>query len=189
MHRSSPLALFLRLIIALSYGLSANAFAADAHIQQVTGKNQAGFYYIDAKLDIRLSDSVREALTSGIPLTFVFDIELTRPTHYLWDEVAVALRRPFTLQRNALAKRYVVTDVTTERQVTASSIDEALLALTSVSDITVGREADLKDPKSLHGRLRVQLDIESLPPPLRPIAYISPSWHIRSGWYEWTVSQ
>ena len=93
------------------------------------------------------------------------------------------------LQRHALAKRFIVTDLTTNKHRTVASIDEAVQALGEISDITISRSADLKDPATLHGRLRVQLDIESLPAPLRPIAYLSPSWRIRSGWHEWDVAQ
>ena len=31
----------------------------------------------------------------------------------------------------------------------------------------------------------VRAEIEALPAPLRPIAYVSPSWRLSSGWYEW----
>ena len=174
----------LSLLILANVG----AAATEIHIHQVNGKTQADFYFIDTKLDIALNASAREALASGVPLTFVFDIEIVRPQRYLWDQTVLTLRRPFTLQRHALAKRFLVTDVTTDRHLTVGSIDEALSALGAINDITISRSKDLPIATPLRGRLRVQLDIESLPAPLRPIAYISPRWHIRSAWYEWNVT-
>ena len=38
-------------------------------------------------------------------------------------------------------------------------------------------------------RMRAHLDIETLPAPLRPVAYTSPSWHLNSGWTTWTITQ
>jgi hypothetical protein len=37
--------------------------------------------------------------------------------------------------------------------------------------------------------VRVSLDIESLPAPLRPVAYTSLDWHLNSGWTTWTVKR
>ena len=36
--------------------------------------------------------------------------------------------------------------------------------------------------------LRVQLDIEALPAPLRPVAYTSLSWRLNSGWSTWKLA-
>ncbi|MCI0653725.1 MAG: DUF4390 domain-containing protein [Methylococcaceae bacterium] len=33
----------------------------------------------------------------------------------------------------------------------------------------------------------MSLDIESLPLPLRSIAYLIPQWHISSGWHTWSL--
>ena len=38
-------------------------------------------------------------------------------------------------------------------------------------------------------RIRARLDIEALPSPLRPIAYLSPKWRLDSGWFEWRVAR
>ena len=37
--------------------------------------------------------------------------------------------------------------------------------------------------------LRVGLDIEALPTPLRPVAYTSLSWRLNSGWTTWGVAR
>ena len=36
-------------------------------------------------------------------------------------------------------------------------------------------------------RLRALLDIESLPSPMRPLAYLSSLWRLKSDWYEWPI--
>src|SRR5437868_4182547 len=38
-------------------------------------------------------------------------------------------------------------------------------------------------------QLRVHLDIEALPAPLRPVAYTTLSWHLNSGWTSWNVAR
>ena len=36
--------------------------------------------------------------------------------------------------------------------------------------------------------LSVRLDIESLPLPLRPVAYVTPAWYLESPVYKWTFA-
>ena len=44
-------------------------------------------------------------------------------------------------------------------------------------------------PDAVHSvDLRVSLDIEALPTPLRPVAYTSFTWHLNSGWSTWKVA-
>jgi hypothetical protein len=64
-------------------------------------------------------------------------------------------------------------------------MDDALAALGEVRDFMAGSAAGQVPAGKYRGRLRLRLDIEALPAPLRPIAYISPSWRLSSGWYEW----
>ena len=33
----------------------------------------------------------------------------------------------------------------------------------------------------------VELDVEALPPPLRPIAYTSGAWRLNSDWHKWDI--
>ena len=36
-------------------------------------------------------------------------------------------------------------------------------------------------------RIRAYLDIESLPPPMRPQAYFSSNWELTNEWYKWEL--
>jgi hypothetical protein len=45
----------------------------------------------------------------------------------------------------------------------------------------------LKKEKSYDAILRFKLDIESLPLPLRLVAYLSPEWYLETEPYQWRV--
>jgi hypothetical protein len=47
----------------------------------------------------------------------------------------------------------------------------------------------LIENKTYLARIRTFLDIESLPPPMRPQAYFSPNWDLSSEWYEWELAR
>jgi hypothetical protein len=36
--------------------------------------------------------------------------------------------------------------------------------------------------------IHAELDIEALPSPLRPLAYITPAWRLNSDWYSWSLT-
>ena len=94
------------------------------------------------------------------------------------------------MQYHALSGQYLVSaeDQDVERFPTAQA---ALAYVGSLNDMQIR----LTKKKAIDGKmryflkLRVRLDIESLPAPLRPLAYVTPSWHHSSGWTTWAVQQ
>ena len=56
-----------------------------------------------------------------------------------------------------------------------------------MSDIPVSSLSEIKQDEYTLA-IRAKLDIEALPAPLRPVAYVSPSWRMSSGWYEWNLA-
>lgn len=153
----------------------------------VSGKVVDGFYFVDADVQIELSDDVRDAVKSGVPLRFAFDFQVIRPRGLMWNEEVLALRRSYTLQRHALANKYVVTDLVSQKRAVLTSVDDAVAELGRLRNINIGKAGLLMLEVALSGRLRGRLEIEALPAPLRPIAYLSPSWHLKSPWHEWTI--
>lgn len=71
------------LLACLSLGLPASA--ADIEILDVRGQSRDGFYFMDLEARIPLSPDMQEAVESGVPLRFVFDVQLVRARRYLWD--------------------------------------------------------------------------------------------------------
>jgi hypothetical protein len=50
------------------------------------------------------------------------------------------------------------------------------------------REASLDPDTEYEIQIRASLDIEELPLPLRPTAYLKPSWKLSSGWSKWPLT-
>ena len=70
---------------------------------------------------------------------------------------------------------------------TNSTLAGALDAIGRLHDFPLIDRALLKPPGNYYGRLRASLDIEALPPPLRPVAYLSTDWRLGSTWYAWSL--
>ncbi|MGD9603597.1 MAG: DUF4390 domain-containing protein [Gammaproteobacteria bacterium] len=181
--------LLLSALCCLLFGGVPRAAAKEIEVIDVRGQIVGEFYFVDADVRIELGDDAEDAVESGVPLQFDFDFEVRRPRRLLWDSKILTQRRTARLERHALANKYVVTDLVTHQRVAHGSMAEALEALGRLSAITLGRVEALVQEPGLRGRLRAQLDIEALPAPMRPVAYVSPAWHMKSKWYEWEISQ
>ena len=77
----------------------------------------------------------------------------------------------------ATSYEYVIVD-------TPPSFTEHVLAAVDVSSLLV-LVATLDIPAVKN--LKIALDIEELPLPLRPTAYLLPSWKLSSGWTTWPL--
>ncbi|MBS1173864.1 MAG: hypothetical protein H6R12_2694 [Proteobacteria bacterium] len=56
-----------------------------------------------------------------------------------------------------------------------------------MKDLTLVRADALDADQTYRVEMRVALDIESLPLPLRPRAYLSPDWNLSSEWSRWRL--
>lgn len=167
--------------------------AADFSVREVQARIVDLTVTLNARLEMNLSTKTEEAVSKGIPLDVVTEFALILHRTLLWDkEIADwGLRR--RLQYHALSGQYLVSGLEPDVYEVESfaSLQDALAYLSSFSGmalpLTKKKKISLDNTYSLN--VRVYLDIESLPSPLRPVAYTTPSWHHNSGWTKWSVSQ
>lgn len=140
-------------------------------------------------LELGLTPKVEEALSKGIELSLVIDIKLYRKRAFLWDEKIAAWSLRRRIRYHALASQYLVglEDGRPEPRESFLSQQEALKYLGSLTDLKLAL-AEAPAPGEYAVDIRVNLDIEALPAPLRPVAYTTLSWHLNSGWTTWTVA-
>ena len=148
-----------------------------------------GVYYVDADVDLNFSEKSREALDNGVSLTIRIDLEVLRRRPWLWDSKVSIVRANYELELHALSQQYVVRNLNLGTTHSYASLDLAASALGRVSDFPLVDAHLLDDPKNYRWRIRARLDIEALPAPLRPLAYLSALWRHDSDWYEWPLSK
>lgn len=143
---------------------------------------------VSGSVDIGLTPKVEEALNNGIPLEFVFEVRLHRRRVLIWDQTARSFSARRELRYHALAGQYLVTRRGPGEPTRASfqTLAEALAAVGSLDD-SLALDPPLEGPGDYRVGVRVHLDIEALPPVLRPVAYTSRAWDLNTGWTMWTV--
>lgn len=169
---------------------SAVAGAADGRfeVRSATARLSDGVYYVDARIDYRLSEKALEALQNGVALTMQLQIEVIRKRAFLPDGLIAELRQDSTLTYEPLTQRYVVRNLNSGQQTSYATLFSALSSLGRVNGLPV-IDAALLDPDARHRmRLRVVLDQDTLPGPLRLIAFWSSGFRLASDWYGWDIA-
>ena len=91
----------------------------------------------------------------------------------------------YVLRFHPLAGLYSVSDTSTGIQERFATREAALETLGEVRNIRVVGAERLAPEVNYEMGLKAYLDIESLPLPLRPLAYITPAWYLGTGWSRW----
>lgn len=175
-------------VTALALMCLSNA-AADFKVVELHPELDERSLVLNGQLDLGLNAKVEEALAKGIPLEVAVDVHLYRERPYWWDPKIASWTLHRRIQYHALSGQYLVNTLAPEVESGESllTLQEALKQLGELDAVTLA----LEEPASPGGHfvdIRVSLDIEALPTPLRPVAYTSLTWHLNSGWSSWKVA-
>lgn len=176
-------------ILALSLCVPAPLWARDAFvIKDVQTRLEDGVYALDADIELNFSPEALEALGNGVPLTIVLHFQVRRADAWIWEDSAADLRLRYALRYKPLSGRYEVYRLPGDRGRSFVSREAAIAALGELRGIQIAAQ-DRLDPGAdylLH--MKVELDIEELPLPLRPIAYLRSAWKLGSAWTKWPLT-
>jgi hypothetical protein len=175
------------LIAMAAWWLSPQVRASDAEIRDVRTLLSNGVYRLGARIDFNLNDTLQQALQNGVPLVLELRIEVIREREWLWADRVAQLSQRFGLQYHALTRRYLVNNYSTGVQHSFLELEEALDYIGNVYDLPL-IDANLLDPEQSYWvRMRADLDIESLPTPVRLWAYLGSDWSLKSDWHQWPL--
>jgi Domain of unknown function (DUF4390) len=190
------------LFLSLPFGSHAQDFAATPPPSQLKVEEDPGYfavreartelkdgvYFLDARIEYRLSSDARRALQSGVPLTIRVEVELLKPRHFWFDGEEAALRYRYQLEYHALSERFTVQSLNSGDQASFSTLFAALDWLGRISHLPL-IDATLLDPnrENYYLRMRSVLDVEKLAGPLRLIAFWRRDWSLGSDWYKWQL--
>ena len=140
---------------------------------------------LDADFDFELSPRLAEVVSSGVPLYFRVDFELTRHRWYWFDETAAAKRLQLRLSYHALTRQYRLS--TGLLQQSFATLDEALNILKHVRNwLVVDRTVTFADA-DYDAAVKMRLDSSLLPKPFQLSALTSRELQLESPWLRFTV--
>lgn len=140
--------------------------------------------YLDLDSNIYLDHDPIEALKSGLPLYFLYQIELKEADKWFADKVS--LSRDIHLNYNPVAQTFLYEDPITLKQINHPSLEQALAAIGSMQSLPLMEIKQLplsNRAEAVNIRVRFLLNAELLPVSLRFSALFSKEWNIKSDWW------
>ena len=86
-----------------------------------------------------------------------------------------------------LTENFLVTNLNNGIVNYYKNFDSAVNAISKISKMKLFDKNKLKKNINYSARIRLFLNVDSLPSPLRPRAYFSSDWNISSQWYRWKI--
>lgn len=182
----APKVLGRLVLIAAAFSV-ATALADGIKVSRVKTRLQGNEYLLDARIDYEFSEKVEEALENGVPLRMDVQLQIVRDGAWFWERPVLNRHLRHQIRFQPLSKLYKVTDVKRELEQNFATREAAISFLGEISDHVLVDKSLLEEGESYLVRLRASLDIGALPLPLRPFAYLSPSWNLSSGWSRWPL--
>ncbi len=174
---------FLALLLACVLGIVEADFAR----AKLTTERVNAALVLNGQINYRLSDAALEALDNGVPLSFSVQIEVRRENSWFWERAVDTQRLRLIIRFLPLSRVYQAIFLTTGEKITFATREAALAAIGELRRIPLIPEDRLLAGERYEVRVRASLDIEELPLPMRPLAYLSPAWHLSSGWLKCAV--
>jgi hypothetical protein len=161
--------------------------AADFHIREVQIQKSDHQYLLSMQVVYLMSDTALEALSYGVPLLVEVRVQVEKVWGSFWEPHPVEHKLRRQIRYHALTGLYRVVDMQSGEEKSFVTRDAALHALGEVQRLKLVADEDLTPGEPYHVRLRAELDIESLPLPLRPLAYLGKGWKLSSEWSQWPL--
>jgi hypothetical protein len=173
------------LLLGFSFGLNAHEhgiFIKEAHLTLHDGEA-----VVSADVEYNFDPAALEALENGVPLTLLIELTLQRERPYWFDETLIEAQRKIQIRYHPLAKSYQIADQSSGALQNFASFAVVKDTLSRIRGWRISGADFLEKNQVYEARLSLKLDIESLPLPLRAVAYLSPAWHHSSPVLSWRV--
>ena len=165
--------------------LAVPAWASGFRVESARTRLVGDTYVLDARIDYDFSDVALEALDNGVPLTIELHIQIRPEDAWIWGETLLDRRLRYAVRYKPLSERFVVGQLPGEGGRSFVTRGAAIAALGELKGLPLVDKDRLEANTAYAVEIKADLDIEELPLPLRPMAYLRPSWKLSTGWTKW----
>jgi len=146
-------------------------------------------YMLSADIDYQLSTRAKDALQNGVPLYWDIHIKTLQHRDYFWDSTLTNTSLRYRIQYHALLNMYRVRNESSREMYNFSTLSAALDLMATIRDFRVMAKSSYVSGKRYAVGIKVTLDRDALPLPLRPVAYANPQWYLSSDWTLWPLTK
>ena len=174
-------------LLASMLSIFASAAMATNNSMNIVSANLVALddgYVLNADVDIKFNEEIEQAIIKGFELNFITEFQLVIPQKYWFDDEIVTVTRRVTLSYHALSRLYLLTHG--EQQKTFVTLDEAIDALSEISDLKVFSKTDVEKGEVYKATLLMRLDKTKLPKALQGDSTTLDEWKMTSQRFEWS---
>jgi hypothetical protein len=148
-----------------------------------------GVVLLDARLQLVLSSEALDALNAGVPIRVELQTQVIRSRRFMPDVNEAELATRFELEYRPLSQRYIVRNLNSGDQDSFATLYSALNNLGRITALPIVDDELLRAGKEHRVRVRVMLQTQQYPAPLRLMFFWRSQWQLQSEWYEWTLER
>ncbi len=184
MSRRQGLLLLFPLLALVSLCVMAGSGILVTRAEPHTANDQL---LLDVNVEYNFSPKALEALDNGVPLTLEAHIRIRREGAWIWEENLLDKRQLMLIRYQPLSRLYQVVRLPHGPKQSFVTRRAAISALGDMDGLQLLAHEKLDAEDAYKLQIKVSLDIEALPLPLRPMAYLTSDWDLSSGWTHWPL--
>ncbi len=150
---------------------------------------QKSLLLLDAHLMIELPDYISIAVDRGFAVPLMFEVEILESRRYWFDKKIVSLKQQYLLHYLPMLHSYVISDVNQGQRHYFDSREQAVESIQMIYHYAMLDIGNIAVDLEVYARMRVGLDVDELPLPLKSSSLWDNDWDLRSAWFNWAIDQ
>ncbi|MEM7303951.1 MAG: DUF4390 domain-containing protein [Pseudomonadota bacterium] len=173
-------------LVGLIAIISADLYASSGiNVDDVSVKVAERIVTVDCDFTYEVDNNVESALSNGVEIAFVVDVELVEENIYWLNRNVGSFSYVFFLKYHALSQQFILRDHNSEQSF--PDLYSAFYFQSRIQDIEIANVDSLDLDQKYFIKARARLASEMLPLPLRIKSYFSSEWRPTSGWTIWPM--
>jgi len=178
-------------VLALIFGVWCFLIApawAKPNISKISLNTEKEVVTLDAELIDAFNEKIREAIESGVAMTFTYEIELLRQSSVFGDEVVSQNKVTHTVQYDTLKKVYQFSSQgkNINRKVTTKSMEKYQQLMLTLKDIPIAHTFKLDPEEKYYARVKAEMEAEGLWFPFNYLLFFVPFNEFETSWTQST---
>jgi hypothetical protein len=145
-----------------------------------------GVFHLNARLDLPISDAVRDGLAQGVPLALELDLSIERVRQLLPNSGVAELTQRYHLQYNAVSGHYILRNDNSGQQESLPTSTRRSSSSRRCAACRCWTSSLISADLRYEANVRAKLDYGSVPLSMRILMFWVREWHRESDWYTWT---
>lgn len=177
--------LFGLLISTVSMAQSMPAF----NIKSASFTMQETLLLLDSTIEIELPKYINKAIDQGFAVPLMFEVEVLKYSKYWLDEKLLSLKQQYQLHYLPMLSSYAIFDVNANQRLYFNNRQEAVRYLKVIYAYPMFDITNINQSGRVYVRMRVGIDVDELPLPLKSSSLWNNDWGLQSDWFEWKIDE